>query len=371
MKIVIDQNIRGAEATFGDHGDLVKMNGRDITREHLADADLLIIRTATRADEALLAGSAVRFVGTTSIGTDHLDIDWLERQGITWANAPGCNADSAAQYTLSMMWLACQRLEKNLLEQTVGIIGRGNVGSRLQALLHSLGVETVANDPPLADRGAEGLFSQAEALDCDIVSLHVPLTFDGPYPTHRMLGTDQLQAMHAGSLLVNAARGDVVDGEALLRAVCNGQVHAALDVWPGEPRLSPELLNLAVVATPHVAGYSHDGRHNGTAMVYAAYCDWADLPPRPHAAGTARRLSMTIKDPTHALNEVLEAACFVARHDRALRLLSGSAPAAIASGFDNLRKAYPFRRDFQGWDIHCADDSAAATLKSLGFSVTT
>ncbi len=187
VKIVVDQNIRGAGDTFGRHGPLSVVDGRNILAADLEDADALIIRTTTRVDAELLRDSRVGFVGTTSIGIDHLDTHWLDRQGITWAYAPGCNADSAAQYTLAMMWLACARLGRELTSQRVGIIGRGNVGSRLQHLLAALGIESVANDPPLAEQGAAGLVPLDEALDQDIVSLHVPLEPDGPHPTFRMI----------------------------------------------------------------------------------------------------------------------------------------------------------------------------------------
>lgn len=369
MKIVIDQNIRGADTTFARHGELVAMDGRDIRREHLLDADLLIIRTTTRVNSELLDSTAVRFVGTTAIGTDHLDTDWLDQQGIRWCNAPGCNADSAAQYTLAMIWLACERLGKRLEEQRVGIIGRGNVGSRLQKLLNALGVENVANDPPLADEGVPGLVSQAEALSCDIVSLHVPLTREGPCPTFQMIGTDQLARMPDGALLVNAARGNVVQGDALLDAVKAQTVHAALDCWPNEPRLDPELLKRTVVATPHVAGYSDDGKRNGTWMVYQAYCDWAGIKPATRGEEGQGRLSLAIREPRTALDEVLGATCFVRDHDGAMRELASLSDSVVPARFDRLRKDYPFRRDFHGWDVSCPDPAAAEILESLGFMI--
>jgi len=367
MRIIIDRNIRGAEATFGQLGELVPMEGRDIQKNHLDGADLLIIRTATQANAELLEGTSVRFVGTTSIGTDHLDIPWLESKGIGLANAPGCNADSASQYTLAMAWLACQRLGRKLLDSRVGIIGRGNVGSRVQTLLTALGVETVANDPPLTDQGVMGLVSQAEALACDIVCLHVPLTTDGPYPTLHMIGSEQLAQMPEGALLLNSARGNVVHGDALLEAMREGRVHAALDVWPNEPLLDPELLARSAVATPHVAGYSDDGKRNGAWMVYEAYCVQAGIEPLTRGEQGQGRSSMTIRNPELALNEALETACFVYRHDYALRALAGLPSGQIAPGFDRLRKEYPYRRDFHGWDVTCDEQSAAKTLSALGF----
>jgi erythronate-4-phosphate dehydrogenase len=374
LKIIVDQNIRGAGETFGHHGELQFMEGRLISASDVKDADVLIIRTATRVDGSLLEGSSVGFVGTTSIGTDHLDTDWLDRKGITWSNAPGCNADSAAQYTLAMIWLACQRLGKPLYEQRVGIVGRGNVGSRLERLLHALGVETLANDPPLADRGESGLVSLDEVLNCGIVSLHVPLETEGPYPTVRMIGARQLSRMPDDALLVNAARGDVIDGEALLQELTTGRLHAALDVWPGEPLFSADLLQQVVVATPHVGGYSLDGKRNGTDMVYLAFCEWAGIEPRNLPAGNApaggdpeRELRLTPGD--DPMTCALEATCFVPRHDEAMGRLVSLSVEQRAAEFDRLRKEYPSRRDFHAWTVRGADPATAALLARLGFSI--
>mgnify|MGYP001826500977 CR=1 FL=1 len=369
MRIVVDRNIRGAEETFGVHGDLVFLDGRDITRRDLEGTSTLIVRTATRLNSDLLEGTGIEFVGTTSIGTDHLDIPWLEKAGITWANAPGCNADSAAQYTLAMIWLAMQRTGRDLQGLSAGIIGRGNVGSRTQRLLETMGVKTLANDPPLADKGVEGLVSLDDALDCDIVCLHVPLTKTGLYPTFRMMNEERLGRIRKGSLLVNSARGNVIDGTALLTALKTGHLDAALDVWPGEPELDPRILRRTVVATPHVAGYSDDGKRNGTQMVYAAFCKWAGLDPVQRSEGLSDSLETTIAAGADYLSPALEASCFVARHDGELRKLADQPPAEIVRGFDRLRKEYPFRRDFQGWHLRCPDEAAAKKLAALGFHI--
>ena len=369
MKIIVDQNIRGAEDTFGHHGDLHFMEGRLISAKHVRDADVLIIRTATKVDQSLLEGSNVRFVGTTSIGTDHLDIDWLDGNAIAWSNAPGCNADSAAQYTLAMIWLACQRLGTPFHEQQVGIVGRGNVGSRLEHLLHALGVETLANDPPLADQGETGLVTLDEVLDCGIVSLHVPLEDGGPYPTVQMIGARQLSQMPDDALLVNAARGDVIDGEALLQELKTGRLHAALDVWPGEPMFSADLLQRVVVATPHVAGYSLDGKRNGTDIVYRAFCEWAGIEPRNASASGLPMPELKLTSGDDPLTSALEATCFVPRHDDAMGRLAPLSMEQRAAEFDRLRKEYPSRRDFHAWTVRGADPAAAALLGRLGFSI--
>jgi len=369
VKIVVDQNIRGAQATFGAHADLVFMEGRAIGRDALLDTDVLIIRTTTKVGADLLRGTAVRFVGSTSIGTDHLDIDWLERTGIAWANAPGCNADSAAQYTLAMIWLACERLGRSLAGATAAVIGRGNVGSRVQKLLAALGARAVANDPPLADAGEPGLVALDEALAQDFVCLHVPLTDNGPYPTRRMVDREALGRMRDGALLVNTARGDVVDGGALLAELRGGRLHAALDVWPGEPRVDAGLLRATAVATPHVAGYSDDGKRQGTWIVYQAFCDWAGLAAQPYPAPPGDPPSLRIETGRDALTQAFDAACFVRRHDSAMRRLADLSPERRAAQFDRMRRDYPPRRDFQAWKILGADLESGRLCHNLGFTV--
>jgi erythronate-4-phosphate dehydrogenase len=368
LNILVDQNIRGAQSTFGRHALLTFMNGRAIRNEHLAGTDALIIRTATVVDETLLRGTPVRFVGSTSIGIDHVDTNWLDSRGITWANAPGCNADGTAQYTLAIAWLACQRLGRHLPDLSAAVIGRGNVGFRVQALLQALGLDVVANDPPLADAGVSGLVSLDDALARDLVFLHVPLTRTGAYPTHRFIGRGQLARMHDDALLVNTSRGDVVDGDALLAELRANRIQAALDVWPNEPRIDPALLTASTVATPHVAGYSDDGKRNGTRMVYEAFCAWSGQEPQSMVpASPPGELRIAAGD--DPLQRALEATCFVPRHDRAMRDLARCDAGQLVAGFDALRRDYPVRRDFQEWRVVCDDPVIGGTLQRLGFQV--
>ena len=185
MDMVADKNLALLDRTFGRHGAIHRVPGREIRPGHVRDADVLLLRSVTRANRDLLADSRVKFIGTATIGTDHLDIPFLEERGIRWASAPGCNADAAAQYSLAMAWLACRRTGKDLRDLSVGIIGRGNVGSRLQHLLNALDIPSVACDPPLQEAGEQGLVDAGTALSQPVVSLHVPLTRDGPCPTFR------------------------------------------------------------------------------------------------------------------------------------------------------------------------------------------
>jgi erythronate-4-phosphate dehydrogenase len=369
MRIVIDRNIPGVEKTFAQYGDIERVDGRTLGRQQLINADALITRSITRVNAALLEGTPVRFVGTATIGTDHLDTSWLEQQGITWASAPGCNADAAAQYTLAMVWMACERLGQNPPDQSVGIIGRGNVGSRLQKLLTVLDVSCVANDPPLADSGTSGLVSLDEALAQDIVCLHVPLTRHGTYPTFRMIGPEQLTRMNDSALLVNTARGDVLDGAALLPRLRSGRLHAALDVWPGEPQIDPELVKATTVATPHVAGYSDDGKLNGALMVYQAFCGWLDEPAITPVNNDSKVLDIDLRSVKNPMASALKAACFVQKQDSAMRRSTDLAAGERAMMFDRLRREYPSRRDFRAWRLQGINVDVASTLRKLGFSV--
>lgn len=368
LNIVADANIPGLDETFGRHGVLRRLPGRALDRALLADADVLLVRSVTPVGRDLLTDSQVRFVGSTTIGTDHLDAAWLDEQGIAWAAAPGCNADAAAQYTLAMLVLACRRLGRDVRKQRIGIIGRGHVGSRLQSLLDVLGVATQACDPPLAELGVPGLVDLKEALAQDVVSLHVPLTRDCPWPTWRMLDRERLARLPPGGLLLNAARGEVVDGGALYQALHTGRLHAALDTWPGEPEPDPALLAACTVATPHVAGYSLDGRLRGTAMVYAAWCAHAGVPEHERGA-VAWPAPVAWRWPASGeLEDLLLDTARVTEDDRGLRALVGVTD--LAGGFDRLRRDYPWRRDHAGIVVHGADPEAAAWLVKLGFQVT-
>jgi erythronate-4-phosphate dehydrogenase len=266
-----------------------------------------------------------------------------------------------------MILLACRRLRRPLEEQRVGIVGRGNVGSRVQRLLQTLGVPTLACDPPLAEAGAPGLAPLEEALACPIVTLHVPLTSTGRWPTAGMIDQHALAALPRGALLVNAARGGVVREQDLGRALGSGRVHAALDVWPQEPFIDPGLLRAVTVASPHVAGYSVEGKRRGTRMIYEAFLAWRGEAAEP---GELERLDdpgcrkrLCLDPPAEALLEraVLET-CHVPQDDRRLR----AKKRLDAPSFDTLRRAHGPRYEFGNVELRGAA-AAAEALRSLGF----
>ena len=342
MNIVADERLAALDTTFARHGTVHTLPGQDIANQHLRDADALIIRTVTRVDRDLLEGTPVRFVGTATIGFDHIDTRFLAEAGIEWANAPGCNADATAQFTLAMYLLACRRLGRDPLTQTFGVIGRGNVGGRLVQLLEALGVSSIACDPPLEMKGVEGLHPLHQVLECQAVSLHVPLSRQGQFPTFEMINQDTFAVMPNRALLINSSRGAVVSGPALKAWMAKGG-QAALDVWPGEPDIDATILEGTTVATPHVAGYSLDGKSRASALVYRNFCEHFGLeaegeigasepPPNPRLRGRALADAVTEGIP---LDD----------EDRAMRSLLDLAPGQRADAFHALRSNYPLRKD--------------------------
>lgn len=344
LKIVADERVAALDEAFARHGDVVRMPGRSIDRNALVDADALITRTVTPVNRALLEGTAVRFVGTASIGADHIDIPWLESQGIHWTSAPGCNAVTTSEHTLAMFLLAFQRLGRNPRNLRFGIVGLGNVGSRLQVLLHKLGVETIACDPPLAAQGQPGLSEMQDIYDCDVISLHVPLTRDGQWPTWRMFNEQAFDALGTDTLLINACRGDVIDADALKAWQAHGG-HAALDVWPGEPEIDTQVLENTLVATPHIAGYSLDGKFRASAMVYQAFCNCFDFEPGQLPRAPAPTKAPHLDPSAETFVESFLQALPVERDDGEMRNLLALPASERSAGFEALRANYPLRRD--------------------------
>ncbi|KZY62711.1 erythronate-4-phosphate dehydrogenase, partial [Oleiphilus sp. HI0061] len=266
MKIVADENIPLLTRFFGDLGDIVKLPGREIKAEHLSDADFLIVRSVTKVNRELLENSSVKFVGTCTIGIDHIDTDYLDQQGIRYCNAPGCNANSVVEYVLSCLSILTETHSLDLGSVTVGIVGYGNVGSLLAARLEKLGIKFKACDPFLDD---DSLVSFEEVMRCDLISLHVPLSKEGTHPTYHMIDKQVLESLQPEQILINSSRGPVIDNDDLNDFLDHQpQFTAILDVWEREPELNVELARKVFIGTPHIAGYSFDGKVLGTEMVY-------------------------------------------------------------------------------------------------------
>lgn len=268
MKIIADQNIPLLDELFSGIGSITRLPGREISAADVKSADVLLVRSITKVDEKLLKNSRVKFVGSCTIGFDHLDIEYLNNQKILWSNAPACNANAVVQYVLSVM----ATLKINWRQQKIGIIGCGNIGSRLYKCLKKLDVDVVVYDPFLDDKQCQHLVSFEEVLQADIVSCHTPLTYKGEFPTYHLINEVQLNLLKQDALLINAGRGGVIDNKALLNVLTKRALMVALDVWENEPKVNRELVKKVALSTPHIAGYSLEGKEQGSYMIYQALC---------------------------------------------------------------------------------------------------
>ncbi|MBJ6137586.1 4-phosphoerythronate dehydrogenase PdxB [Marinobacter litoralis] len=382
MLIVADENIPLLESFFGDIGEIRRVKGRGLTRNEVQDADILLVRSVTRVNRDLLEGTRVRFVGTATIGTDHVDVDWLTEQGIGFSAAPGCNAGSVAEYVLAVISLfADQRDLCDWSTLSVGVVGAGNVGSELARILERLDFDVKLCDPPRQDaepENADEFVSLAETLACDVVTFHTPLTRAGDYPTHHMISDQQLAELTSDQLLINAGRGEVIDGAALARRLAQPDAPVvALDVWENEPAIDPDLVDNVWLATPHIAGYSLEGKVQGTEMVYQALCRFLGLPVRKKAGQflpepALSNMSFTrnaVED--EALRLALGACYDPRKDDLRLRRVMKEEGEKRAEAFDRLRRDYPVRRECSSLKIHLKGSSKSLQdrFRALGFKL--
>ena len=275
MKVIVDDKIpyiREALAQVAD--EVVYLPGASFTREAVADADALIVRTRTRCNRDLLTGSRVKFIATATIGYDHIDTTYCKEAGIQWTNCPGCNAGSVEQYVHSVLLLLKREKGLSLKDATLGIVGVGHVGSRVARMAKELGMRVLLNDPPRADRGEEGFVGlDVLAKECDVLTFHTPLYKEGIYRTYHLVNNELLFSLKRKPYLINSSRGEVVDTASLLAALSAGKVKdAIIDTWENEPEINKDLLKVAYLATPHIAGYSADGKANASRMSLEALC---------------------------------------------------------------------------------------------------
>jgi erythronate-4-phosphate dehydrogenase len=359
MRVVADENIPLLDAFFSHLGEIRRLPGRSIDRAAVADADILLVRSVTPVTAAMLEGSPVRFVGTCTIGTDHLDLEYLHESGIQWSSAPGCNARGVVDYVLGSLLTLAEIEGVDLHQRTYGVVGAGQVGGRLVEVLKALGWNVLVCDPPRqAAEGGDFVSLDEIVQRCDVISLHTPLTRAGAQRTHHLFDAARLGQLRQGAWLINASRGAVVDNTALHDVLLEREdLQAVLDVWEGEPQVNVALADLCVIGTPHIAGYSLDGRQRGTAQIYQALCAFlgqpasillADLLPRPWLAQVTLDAET---DPTWALNMLCRGVYDPRRDDADFRrsLVGDTQTQRLA--FDALRKHYPPRREIQGLKV--------------------
>lgn len=371
LTIVADENIPALAPLFQRFGTLRRVAGRNLQTADLQDADVLLVRSVTRVDQALLQDTPVRFVGTATIGTDHVDLDYLREQGIGFSSAPGCNADAVVEYVLSSLLLLAAEQGFALEQRVVGIVGVGNVGGRLQRRLQGLGIRVLRCDPPRqAAEGGDFVSLEQLLAEADIVALHTPLTRGGRWPTYHLLHAGNLPQLKPGAILLNAGRGPVIDNAALLTlARQRPDLTLVLDVWEHEPRVDVALAERCAIATPHIAGYSLDGKIRGTWMLYQALCAHLGQPAEmplaavlPPAAVTALALDdgADLLTPARLVYDP-------GRDDRALRRTLALPEPQRAQAFDRLRREYPPRREYATLKVSVARGDCRR-LQALGFA---
>ncbi len=376
MHILTDENIPLVDEFFAGFGEIRRMPGRSINRAALENVDLLLVRSVTRVDRELLEGSAVRFVGTCTIGTDHLDLDYFEQAGIAWASAPGCNARGVVDYVLGSLLALAEVRGEALARRRFGVVGAGEVGGRLVEVLRGLGWHVRVCDPLRQGREAGDFVSLDEILaECDVVSLHTPLTLGGDWPTFHLFDQARLSRLRPGTWLINASRGAVVDNAALRDLLLQRpDMEAVLDVWEGEPQVDVALAGLCRIATPHIAGYSLDGKLRGTAQIYAALCaargvepaiELAQLTPGPALTELAFASSA---EPAEMLATLCRAVYDPRRDDADFRRSLLGDEAQRRAEFDLLRKQYPPRREIDGLKVRIGghNPALATIVEALG-----
>jgi erythronate-4-phosphate dehydrogenase len=371
MKTVVAETVFLGKEAFETLGETTVIPDRQIRSNHLQDADALVIRSKTKVTPELLNDSPVQFVGTATAGFEHLDIPYLDKRGIGWTAAPGCNADSVADYITAALLFLYKTEGVQLTGKTLGIVGVGQVGSRVAQRAEALGLHVLLNDPPRAAREKTELFTPLNALlaESDIVTLHVPLTTEKPWPTQYMANCRFFEQMKTGAILINASRGKILDNNALLHAKEYGQIsHAILDVWDPEPTIRDDVLNAATIGTPHIAGHSLEGKLNGTIQVYQEACQFFEIEPSWDPAPLLPALKtpeLHISTTGKSISEI-QAEAVLAVYDLKQDFLN----LKDIQKFDALRANYQVRREFKNTTILAnPTPKELLSFKQLGFAM--
>lgn len=380
MRVVVDKNNPLVAEAFQQFGEIRALTTKEITADSIRDADMVIVRSETKVTKELLRGSSVRFVGTATIGTDHVDVEYLRTNGIGFASAPGSNANSVAEYIVAALLTLAQRKGFVLQAKTIGVVGVGNVGSKVVRNAKALGMTVLQNDPPLSRATGNSHFVPLDDLmDADFITLHVPLTMTGMDPTYHLFDAKRIGTTKKGAILINTARGSVVDGTALGDALDRRHLGGSvLDVWEGEPAIDVELLKKIDIATSHIAGYSFDGKLAAVKMMYSAACKFFDQAPKwtPEKSLPKPRVERIVVLETEdsreeTLRKIINQCYDIECDDRSLRGISTVPGDGVRPYFARLRAEYGVRREFYNTTIElpAALASMDVVLKSLGFSV--
>lgn len=381
MKIICTTSIPFASELFSPLGKLQILDPNQITPSTLKNADILIARSTLKINAALLEGSKVKFAGTCTIGHDHMDTAYLEKSGITWTAAPGCNANSVAEYVTVSLLLLAKRRGFQLRDKTIGIIGVGNVGTLVLKKAKALGMRALLNDPPLYEQTGDSAYRPLDELltKSDIITLHTPLTKTGNYPTFHLAGHDFFSRIKPGCIFINSARGAVLDSEAFLKARCEDIIaHSVIDCWEYEPTFRLDVMEAADIATPHIAGYSYEGRGMGTVHVYRKLCRFLGIEPKlsldallPPPSVPVINLDASGMADEEARANIVGRIYDIAADDGRLRDIAFADSGTRGKNFELLRKNYPVRREFRYTRVILRNGSAALadTLRKLEFQV--
>lgn len=373
MKIVADDKIPFLKGVLEPHAEVIYIPGKEINREILKDSDALLIRTRTKCTENLLEGTNVRFIGTATIGFDHIDTHYCNKNGISWTNAPGCNSSSVQQYIAAALLRISSEFHFNLKDKTLGIIGVGNVGSKVEKFARTIGMKVLLNDPPRARlEGKKKIHSLNPVLsESDIVTVHVPLNVVGEDYTYHLFNEERFKKMKKGAWIINSSRGEVTDTNVLKKVLNSGKLGGVVqDVWENEPDIDLELMHQVFIATPHIAGYSTDGKANGTAMVVNSLYKYFNLSSEnwypeniPVPAFPDILIDCNGKSEEEIISEAVNHTYNIDEDNAKLRL---SPP-----DFEKQRGDYPLRREFTSYsiDLKGGTEKVRLILETIGFKI--
>ena len=372
MKIYYEDSLPYAQEFFGELGECEVFSHRTVKAETVADADILLVRSTTKVNHDLLhLNHKIQYVATATAGTNHIDAEYLAKRGIAHGSAGGCNAVAVAEYVLSAIFVMQQKLNWQLSDKVVGIVGAGHVGSVLQDKLNALGIKSKLCDPPLQNSNDPRQFVElAEIMDCDIISLHVPFVSQGPHQTKHMFDAKRLSKLNDKQILINACRGDVVDNQAALKLFEQGhKLNLVLDVWENEPEVNQALVPYVALATAHIAGHTIEGKARGTEMLYQQLCRRFNIPVSkylsdylPPADPAQLELPATAAA-QNLLRDLVLKVYDISKDDVQFKLTMGE-----PDQFRYIRKHYPIRREFSAIKVNAGNSVESKAIYALGFA---
>lgn len=373
MKIVVDENVSFAESAFGQLGNVVLYEGRKITNEIIKDADVLIIRSVTNITNELLQNTNIKFIGTATIGTDHVNKEAVNERKIKFVNAKGCNSNAVAEYIITAILNISNKHKISLTGKTIGIIGFGNVGKKVEILSKAIGLTPIVNDPPLqAEKYNYNFHTLEEALSCDFITFHVPLNKSGIYKTVHLLNNQNINLIKKDAVIFNTSRGSVIDNNALLTKIERDGNLTVLDVWENEPDCLPQLIKKVEIGTAHVAGYTYEGKVIGTKMIYDQLCSFLNIRPSWEPPIFEQVLYNFLYDNENSFyNNLLNITSniydiYLDSKSFKQRMLSDNA----SENFDKIRKDYKLRNEFPNYLISSVKDSSIIDkIKSMRFLI--